>query len=564
MKFRVLAAAYGGFLLPSVIHAAALPSDLSQQTDQLLRLQQQQLEQQRQSLQQRPDVFLPSSEAAKPALAIPSAALAACFPIRQAQLDGAPAGWQGWLQPLLDAGLSRCAGLDELNRLVAALTNEMVARGFVTSRVYLPEQNLRGGTLRLAVVAGRIHAIRLKDGGSDPALRSAFPAGSGDILNVRDLEQGLEQLGRLPGQQATMEMVPGDAPGESDVVVARQGARPLSGALTLDDSGQRATGRLQSTASLNIGGAAGLNDVLALSWTQDAEHLRHPLSQSTAASWLLPLGDWTGFVSYSGFAYRQTVQGVNQDFISSGHSRNTQLSLSRLLRRDQSGKTELKLSLTRKASRSFVEDAEVTQQRRDLTIAGLELSHRQYWGEAVLDGSIGYQRGIGAWGAQPGALAAQGGPSARHELYQGRLALQLPLHAGAHTLRWSSELRGQYSPDLLMSSEQFAIGGRGTVRGFNTSSLVGQSGYYLRNELSWPLPPAGALALEPYLGLDAGQISRPVGEAGPERTLSGWAAGLRLSLGSHLSAELTHERALHQPQDWDRPAITHFTITAQW
>ncbi|OHX20053.1 POTRA domain-containing protein [Chromobacterium sphagni] len=236
------AALSGGLLLPTVCLAAA-SSSLPQQTDQLLRQQQQQIEQQRQSLQQRPDVFLPASEdtARLPAAqtATPSAA---CFAIRSVRLDGAPADWLGWLQtqPLLGG----CAGLADLNRLVAALTNALVARGFVTSRVYLPEQNLRSGELRLVVVPGRIHAIRLKEGGSDAGLRTAFPTGPGEILNVRDLEQGLEQLGRLPGQQATMEMVPADAPGDSDVVVTRQGGRPLSGALTLDDSGQDATGRL--------------------------------------------------------------------------------------------------------------------------------------------------------------------------------------------------------------------------------------------------------------------------------------------------------------------------------
>ncbi|MGC0154504.1 ShlB/FhaC/HecB family hemolysin secretion/activation protein [Chromobacterium vaccinii] len=553
----------GGLLFPALC-AAASPEPLQQQTDQLLRNHQQQLDLQRQELQQRPDVIL-SAPAAKPApRAAPPAIDAACFSIREVVLDGAPADWQAWLQPPARAAAGHCTGLAELNRLVAALTDAMVARGYVTSRVYLPEQNLGAGTLRLAVVPGRIHAIRLKAGGSDIGLRTAFPTGPGDILNVRDLEQGLEQLGRVPGQQATMEMVPGDAPGESDVVVSRDGARRVGAALSLDDSGQRATGRLQSTGSLTLGGVTGLNDVMSLSWTQDAEHLDHSLSRSTSLSWLLPLGDWTGFVSYSGFDYRQTVQGVNQDFTASGHSRNTLLSLSRLLQRDQSGKTDIKLSLTRKASRSFVEDAEVAQQRRDLTIAGLELSHRHYLGEAVLDASIGYQRGIGAWGAQSDALAALGGPTARHELYQGRISVQLPLHIASQTLRWSSELRGQYSPDLLMSSEQFSIGGRGSVRGFNTSTLVGQSGYYLRNELSWPLPPVGALALEPYLGLDAGQIARPAYDSGPDRSLSGWAAGLRLSLGGHLSAELVHERALHQPQGWDRPAITHFSITAQW
>ncbi|WP_168209676.1 ShlB/FhaC/HecB family hemolysin secretion/activation protein [Chromobacterium paludis] len=541
-----------------------MPDAVRQQTDQLLRSHQQQLDLQRLELQKRPDSFTPPPVKAAPPPAKTQTTDARCFSIHHVILSGAPGEWLSWLQPPAEGATTGCVGLGELNQLVATLTDRIVARGFVTSRVYLPEQNLRSGELRLAVVPGRIQAIRLKEGGNDAGLRSAFPTGPGEILNVRDLEQGLEQLGRLPGQQATMEMAPGDAPGESVVVVSRQGARPLSGALTLDDSGQSATGRLQANGSLTLAGLSGLNDVLSLSWGQDAEHGQHPLSHSTAVSWLIPLGNWTAMASYSGFGYHQTVQGVNQSFISSGHSRNTQLSLSRVLHRDQSSKTELKFSLTRKASRSFVEDAEVSQQRRDLTIAGLELSHRQYWGEAVLDGAFAYQRGIGAWGAQPDALAAQGGPSARHELYQGRLSLQLPLHAGSQTLRWSSELRGQYSPDLLMSSEQFSIGGRSTVRGFNTSSLTGQSGYYARNELSWPLPPYQGLVLEPYLGLDAGQIARPAYDSGPDRALSGWAVGLRASLAGHLSAELTHERALHQPSGWDRPAITHFSISAQW
>ena len=167
----------------------------------------------------------------------------------------------------------------------------MVERGYVTSRVYLPEQNLKQGRLRLAVVPGRIHQIRLKDGPGDRGLASAFPLGAGDILNVRALEQGLEQLGRVPTQQATMEIVPGQQPGESDVAVSRSRARQLTGQLSLDDSGQPATGRLQSNASLLLGGATGFNDLLSLSWSQDAEHLAHPRSQAHTVSWLLPWGD---------------------------------------------------------------------------------------------------------------------------------------------------------------------------------------------------------------------------------------------------------------------------------
>jgi hemolysin activation/secretion protein len=96
----------------------------------------------------------------------------------------------------------------KLQSLVKDLTNQLIARGFVTSRVYLPEQNLKTGMLKLAVVPGRLGSIHLKDGSSDLSLRAA-PLTSGDILNVRALEQGLEQLSRARSQQATMEIVLG-------------------------------------------------------------------------------------------------------------------------------------------------------------------------------------------------------------------------------------------------------------------------------------------------------------------------------------------------------------------
>jgi hypothetical protein len=85
----------------------------------------------------------------------------------------------------------------------------------------------------------------------------------------------------------------------------------------------------------------------------------------------------------------------------------------------------------------------------------------------------------------PVLLAAQGGPSARAEIWTAHLNISSPFKLGQQNLRWSSEWRGQYSPNLLMGSEQFSIGSRYTVRGFNTTSLTGQSGWVLRNELGW-------------------------------------------------------------------------------
>jgi hemolysin activation/secretion protein len=549
---RILA---GFFSFPLLVVAAAMPPD------QILRNEQQRIEQQREEQQRRPDVFIPPVTAGKPATPTPAAG--PCFTVHTIHLDGAPAAWLHWLQPIADQAAGKCLDLAAINQLVGALTDEIVAKGYVTSRVYVPEQQLQSGILRLVVVPGRIQGIRLQDGGSDLSLRSAFPSGPGDILNVRDLEQGLEQLDRPTSQQATMELLPGDNPGETIVQVKRQRQRPVHLQLGEDDSGQVPTGKNQLSGQISADNLIGINDVLSISQAQDAAETAHPRSRSQSVSWLLPWGNWSAYASYSAFDYRQTVTGLTQDFQSSGQSRNTYLSLSRLLNRNQTSKTELALQLTRKAVRSFIEDAEIVSQRQDLSYLGLELSRRQYLGQASLDMAISVTRGLDIWGAQADTLVDQGGPSARPEIYGARLNLNLPIQVGRQQLAYTGVIKGQYSPHRLFGTDQFSIGSRTTVRGYDANSLAAQSGWFWRNDLAWPLL-QGDRRLETYLGLDVGQVSGATTTAIDHKRLSGWAVGVRGGWSRYLSAEISHEQPLRQPGGWKRQSITHFNLICQW
>jgi len=45
-----------------------------------------------------------------------------------------------------------------------------------------------------------------------------MPMAQGDLLNIRDIEQGLENLKRVPTADANIELQPGEAMGETDVV----------------------------------------------------------------------------------------------------------------------------------------------------------------------------------------------------------------------------------------------------------------------------------------------------------------------------------------------------------
>lgn len=540
------------FLLPVWGFAAPLSDD------QIRLKQQQQLDRLREQQQRAPDVFI-APPASAPASAV--APGGPCFTVRQVALDGAPADWLAWLMPLTQRAVGRCLDVGAINQLVASLTDAIVARGFVTSRVYVPEQNLQSGQLHLVVLPGRIQAIRRKDGSARRELDSAFPSGPGDLLNVRDLEQGLEQLQRPGSQQATMELVPGDTPGESIVEVTLTQARPLHASLAVENSGQTSTGKNQLTAQVVADDLLQLNDVLTLNQSQDAGAFSHLGSQAQTVSWLVPWGNWSAFASYSTSGYRQTVDTGLQQLDSTGLSRNSQFTLTRLLHRDQTSKTELALSLTHKAARSFIEGSELVTQRQDLSYLGLQLNHRHYLGDSVLNASLGYSRGVPLWGGQDDSLATLGGPTARPEIYSASLDWRLPWQAFGQQGAYSVGLKGQYSPSLLFATDQFGVGGHYTVRGFDADSLDGNNGWSWRNELSWTL---GASGWEAYLGLDAGQVGGSPGSTLSTQRISGGAIGLRANLGGHLSADLSHEQPLTLPDGWARQSITHFNLTLQW
>ncbi|RLM22816.1 hypothetical protein BIY29_11320 [Brenneria alni] len=58
----------------------------------------------------------------------------------------------------------------------------------------------------------------------------------GEILNLRDIEQGMEQLNRMPTQQVSIEILPGSKPGYSIVNLTRKKQIPLTVNISFENS----------------------------------------------------------------------------------------------------------------------------------------------------------------------------------------------------------------------------------------------------------------------------------------------------------------------------------------
>lgn len=171
----------------------------------------------------------------------------------------------------LDHYAGQCIGRQGVDVLIKGLSATILSRGYVTTRVLVPEQDLSNGTLRLSLIPGTIRHVRFADEKLRCTWKTAFPTGDGEILNLRDLEQGLEQMKRVSSQDVSMQIVPGALPGESDVVLDVKRGKPWTVVASIDNSGTRATGKLQGNLSLGIDNPLGLNDVFNVGVSQDLE-----------------------------------------------------------------------------------------------------------------------------------------------------------------------------------------------------------------------------------------------------------------------------------------------------
>lgn len=460
-----------------------------------------------------------------------------CFPIRNIVLEGELSDRFQWAVAAAsegdDVAIGRCLGSEGVGMVMRRIQNAVIARGYVTTRVLAAPQDLKAGTLVLTVVPGRIRAVRFS-GEAPPraSWKNALPARTGDVLNLRDVEQTLENLQRVPTVTADIQFVPAEGadarPGESDLVIAWRQRSRWRGHLSLDDGGSQATGKLQAGATLSMDNVLGWNDLAYVNVGRSLFNGPGRRTDSWSAHYSIPLGNWLASANAGDYDYRQTVAGAYESYVYSGSSRNAELRLARMLFRNATGKTSAYLRGWWRESDNFIDDTEIEVQRR--RTAGWEagLSHKHFIGKATLDGNLAWRRGTGAFHALPAPEEAFGEGTSRSTVITADAQFAVPFGLGRQSLRYIASWRAQWNRTPLVPQDRFAIGGRYTVRGFDgETSLAGERGWSLRNELGVSI----GGGQEAYLGADYGHVGGPSARWQMDDHLAGIAAGIRGGAG---------------------------------
>ena len=503
-----------------------------------------------------------------------------CFPIHSFVLDvpatlpvavraqGAsalPRDHFAFAREWLDHYAGQCVGKQGLDVIVKGLSQAILSRGYITTRVLLPEQDLSSGVLKLSLVPGVIRQLRFADPKIRGTWKPAFPARDRDLLNLRDLEQGIEQMKRVSSQDVDMQIAPTDIPGESDVVITVKRTKPWSFVASVDNSGTRATGKLQGNVSFGIDNPLGLNDIFNVGANQDLEFGdKHLGSHGWNGSYSVPWGYWTGTLFGYTNTYYQQIAGVNTTFVSSGNAQTTGIKLERVIRRSQDDVLGVELQLTKRWGASFIEDTEIPQQYRDNTFVEAGLTDRHYFGAAQFDGTLAYRQGIGWLGAMPDT--SDGGPTYRFHMAVLDANLSVPFSIAKQNLRYVTTIHGQFTNDTLNYIDDLTIGSRYTVRGFDGETmLAAERGFYWRNELQLPIGQSGQSI---YGGIDYGHVFGPETASLAGTQLAGAVIGIRGSAPIRIggfSYDLFAGTPIYKPAGFPTSRVTlGFQATTQF
>ena len=149
--------------------------------------------------------------------------------------------------------------------LINILENKYIERGYITTKIGLniEESDLESGKISLFVLEGKIDKVFYDGKENDFKTFITFPQRENNLLNIRDLDQGIDNL----GDNSKLDIKASDKNEYSDIYIKRDN-KPIGFGINYNDLGQFETSRHRIRYFFNTHNIFGLNESLDFSYQQ--------------------------------------------------------------------------------------------------------------------------------------------------------------------------------------------------------------------------------------------------------------------------------------------------------
>lgn len=401
---------------------------------------------------------------------------------------------------LLDIYQKRCLTKSDLKNIRKLIENFYIKKGYTTTRVYFDPKTLASKILTLVVIEGRIEKLQINNNSkldkwlpyrNKTKLFFAFPFKSKGIFNLRDFEQGIDQINRLQSYNAKINIKPGLKKGYSQIILDNNLNNPMDISFSYNNLGQKSSGKHKRSLALNLDSLIGLYDNLYINYNEDNEPSRlKKFSKASYFSFSIPFGYWTLSGGYSSSDYLTTIEDPVLSYKVSGSNISKSLSLDRILYRNQIYKVKFGSKFSTKDISSFIEDVKNNAGTNKFSTIDIFFENIIYSKYGTLSIKPLFSKGLDILNATSDKKDILSNEAhAQYKLARISAYFNTSLDRFNLNLPWQYIINfdGQISEDSLFGIERFSIGGPYSIRGFEEISISGDSGYFFNNDLKIPL-----------------------------------------------------------------------------
>ncbi|CDG98385.1 ShlB/FhaC/HecB family hemolysin secretion/activation protein [Xenorhabdus bovienii] len=462
---------------------------------------------------------------------------------------------------LIEPYISKCLTTNDIDFLIHKASAYYMENGYITSRAFLKSQDLSKGNLIINIVEGKINSITINS--ENPFfLKLVFPNMIGKTLNLRDLEQGLEQLNRMSSYQVTIDIQPSKRIGYSDIILKQTSSKnPIRVDIGIDNSGQKSSGKNQLNTTLELDNILHLADSWTISANKNSDFRNNHKNWNVTSGLRIPYGYW--LLSYQNSLNKSfqyiPINSKDQRYTGEGQSHN--LKATSMLYRDGKQKISLNVGFTHRKTENSIGDVKLSLNSPTLSTLNIGLNYSS----TLLGGYFTFNptltKGLDIFGATKDDNLKDTQKSKFYKISSSSSYFK-PI---TNNIYYLTSVYGQYSPNNLYASERLSLGGQYSIRGFKEQNLVGNLGGYWRNEINWKIVQISKLGeLSLKSSLDTGWIKKEEKRSSDGGKLTGTSLGLSLNnaISNHsftIGKPLNYPNYL-KPDNWVIYWSTYFTF----
>ncbi|MEL6249271.1 MAG: ShlB/FhaC/HecB family hemolysin secretion/activation protein [Cyanobacteria bacterium J06627_15] len=376
--------------------------------------------------------------------------------------------------PLVEPVEGREATIGELQTVASQITQLYIDAGYITSQAILPEQEITDGVIELQVIEGRISEIQVEGNQQTrtPYIQRRVALGSGTPVRLSQVEDQLRLLQLNPLFEAVSgTLSPGENLGESILTVTVEEDKPFSAELGVDNYSPPSVGSVRLGGELSYRNLTGWGDEINAAYRRTTTGGANTYD----LGYKIPLNAMDGTLQLRSILGDNNLEG---DFDISGNSEFYEVAFRQPLVRSPRQELALSLGFAYREGQTFLFNSPFPFgvgpdddgfSRTSVFKFGQDYVRRDVKGAWALLSQ--FSLGTGLFEATNNSGDT---PDGQFFSWLGQVQRVQRLNSD-HLL--IVQLSGQLTPNSLLASEQFVIGGGRLVRGYRQNARSGDNGF---------------------------------------------------------------------------------------